>query len=218
MKISENSSRDRPREKLVKFGASSLSDQELLVAMIGRGTRGNDVWSLSRQVLSILDGAESSIYLKELLKLKGLGSAGAALLLSSLEFARRRIRPEGFSIKAPEDVVPLLSHIADRKQEYFIVVLLNGAHEVISTKVVSIGLVNSTQVHPREVFAPAIEQRATSVILAHNHPSGNLEPSPADKNVTKQLIESGKILGISVLDHIIFSRQGYLSFSEKGLL
>lgn len=140
----------------------------------------------------------------------------ASLICAALEFARRRIRPEGTKIGGPEDVYPLVRHFADRKQEYFICLSLNGAHEVIATRVVTVGLLNSSPVHPREVFCEPIMDRAAAVIVAHNHPSGNLAPSEADSKVTRELRQAGKILGIKLLDHVIFGRSGFLSMREHG--
>ena len=121
-------------------------------------------------------------------------------------------------IQRAEDVLPLISYIASKKQEYFLCVSLNGANEVIGNRVVTVGLLNMNQVHPREVFVDAISDRAASVILAHNHPSGVLKPSPDDIATTKQLVDAGKILGISVLDHIIITKKGHLSLKERGLV
>jgi DNA repair protein RadC len=115
-------------------------------------------------------------------------------------------------------VLPLIRHLADRKQEHFVCVSLNGANEVIATRIVSVGLVNRTQVHPREVFADPITDRATAVIVAHNHPSGSLEPSREDLDITRQIKSAGEILGIKLLDHVVFNQKGYYSFCEKGLL
>jgi DNA repair protein RadC len=144
--------------------------------------------------------------------------AKAAAVVAALEFSRRRIRPEGVKISFPADVIPLISHYADRKQEHFLCISLNGANEVINSRVVSVGLVNKTQVHPREVFADPITDRASSIIVAHNHPSGELIPSKEDIQVTKQLQSSGEILGIRLADHIIFNKKGYYSFLEHGEL
>jgi DNA repair protein RadC len=115
-------------------------------------------------------------------------------------------------------VLPLIRHYADRRQEHFLCVSLNGANEIIATRVVSVGLVNKTQVHPREVFADPITDRASAVIVAHNHPSGSLEPSKEDIDITGQLRSAGEILGIRLLDHVIFNSKGYYSFLEKGLI
>jgi DNA repair protein RadC len=147
-----------------------------------------------------------------------VGPAKATLIAASLEFARRRIRPEGIKIKTPVDVLPLVRHYGDRKQEHFLCISLNGANEIITTRVVSVGLVNKTQVHPREVFADPITDRASAVILAHNHPSGDLTPSKEDILLTRQLKEAGETLGIAVLDHIIFSQKGHYSFLENSCL
>jgi DNA repair protein RadC len=121
-------------------------------------------------------------------------------------------------IRRPQDVLPFIQHIADKKQEYFLALSLNGANEVIESRVVTVGLLDSSQIHPREVFADAIADRAAAVILAHNHPSGLLEPSPQDLALTRQLVEAGKIVGIEVLDHIIVTKRGYLSLKEQGYI
>ena len=217
-KISEIPEPDRPREKLLKKGANSLSDIELVAILLGKGTQKQDVMSVARRVLRTLDVSSNRVDLKDLQKIEGVGPAKAALLSAALEFARRRIRPEGVKISLPPDVLPLIRHYADRKQEHFICISLNGANEVISTRIVSVGLVNKTQVHPREVFADPITDRASAIIVAHNHPGGGLNPSKEDIAVTKQLKSAGEILGIRLLDHIIFNHKGYYSFLEDGKL
>jgi DNA repair protein RadC len=121
-------------------------------------------------------------------------------------------------IRSAKDVVPLVSHLANRQQEHFLTVSLNGAHEVIASRVVTVGLANSTQIHPREVFAEAISDRACAIIAAHNHPSGDLSPSTEDLAVTERLTQAGGILGIRLLDHIIFSANGFFSFAEAGMM
>jgi len=215
--ISQLHKLDRPREKLLNLGARALLDHELLATMLGRGTRGKEVLELSKDILSVVDQTPLDELFDKLCKVQGIGSARASQILASLEFARRRIRPEGFKIGKASDLVPLISHYASKQQEHFLNVTLNGANEVISVRCVSVGLVNCTQVHPREVFADAISDRACSIIVAHNHPSGDLKPSSADIEVTKRLIEAGKILGISVLDHIIVAgKGGFLSLREEG--
>ena len=207
---------DRPREKLLQKGAEALSDLELMAILLGKGTEGHDVMTLAGRILKILDATNNHPALEELQKIEGVGPAKATLIAAALEFSRRRIRPEGFKISFPPDVLPLIRHYADRKQEHFLCVSLNGANEVIATRVVSVGLVNRTQVHPREVFADPITDRATAVIIAHNHPSGGLAPSEEDIEITKRLKAAGETLGIKLLDHIIFNHKGYYSFLEKG--
>jgi len=215
-KISDIPKLDRPREKLLSKGAEALSDQELIAVLLGKGTQGHDVMSLAKRILSIMDEQGAKPDLDTLQQIDGVGPAKAALIAAALEVARRRIRPEGFRISFPPDVLPLIQHYADRKQEHFLCISLNGANEVIATRTVSVGLVNKTQVHPREVFADPITDRASAVIVAHNHPSGALTPSKEDMEVTKQLKEAGETLGIRLLDHIIFNHSGYYSFMENG--
>ncbi|MEW5786106.1 MAG: DNA repair protein RadC [Bacillota bacterium] len=209
---------DRPREKLMKKGAAALSDLELMAVLLGRGIKGRDVLAVAGRILQMLDTGNEKLNLDELQKIEGVGPAKAALIAAALEFARRRIRPEGLKISFPADVLPLISHFADRKQEYFLCISLNGANEVIATRVISVGLVNKTQVHPREVFADPITDRATAIIIAHNHPAGGLTPSKEDHEITRQLKAAGETLGIRLLDHIIFNRKGYYSFLEHNEL
>jgi len=207
---------DRPREKLQHKGAESLSDLELLAVLLGSGTKKHDVMALANRILKVIDQNGGRADANALQQIEGVGSAKAALVAAALEFARRRIRPEGTKISFPAAVLPLISHFADRKQEHFICLSLNGANEVITSRVVSVGLVNKTQVHPREVFADPITDRASSIIVAHNHPAGTLTPSKEDIEITRQLKSAGKTLGIKLLDHIIFNHKGYFSFQENG--
>jgi len=148
-KIKDMPVQDRPREKLLRKGAEALSDQELIATLLGRGTEGHDVMAMAKQVLKVLDATNRNPTIKDLREIEGMGPAKAALIKSAMEFSRRRIKPEGLKISFPPDVLPLIKHYADRKQEHFICVSLNGANEVITTRVVSVGLVNKTQVHPR---------------------------------------------------------------------
>lgn len=171
---------------------------------------------ISSEILPLIDSNWENLKLEDLSKVSGIGKAKASLLISALEFARRRIRPHGNRIRQAKDILPLVSHLSDRKQEHFICISLNGAHEVIASRTVTIGLVNATQVHPREVFSDPICDRASAIIVAHNHPSGQLEPSSADREVTKNLIGAGELLGIKLLDHIIFAQSGFYSFAENG--
>ena len=209
---------DRPREKLKRKGAQALSDLELLAVLIGSGTRDADVFALSGRLLKELDGNGHFPTVDELCRLKGIGSAKASLVVAALEFSRRRIRPRNIRISHPTDVYPLIRHIADRRQEHFLCVSLNGANEVITVRTVSVGLVNRALVHPREVFADPITDRAAAVVVAHNHPSGSLDPSQDDLAITRQLKEAGRTLGIRLLDHLIFNHETYCSLMEKGFI
>jgi DNA repair protein RadC len=209
---------DRPREKLVSRGAAVLSDEELLAVLLGRGTQRSDVLALARQVRKVVDERGLAVSAADLTPLDGMGTAKAAAIVAALEFARRRIRPETTRIATPADALPLLRHYADRKQEHLLGITLNGANEVLHVRVVSIGLIDRTPFHPREVYADAVADRAAGLMLAHNHPAGSLEPSDADVAATKQIKAAGAILGIPLLDHVIFNRSGYYSFLEAGRL
>ncbi|MCO6431562.1 MAG: DNA repair protein RadC [Deltaproteobacteria bacterium] len=207
---------ERPREKLLSSGAQVLMDEELLAIILGSGSKIAGVRELSKKVLDVVDKMNGSLTARSLSEIRGIGDAKATLICAALEFARRRIRPEGTKISGPEDVYNLVRHYADRKQEHFIALSLNGAHEVIATRVVTVGLLNSSPVHPREVFCEPIVDRAAAIIIAHNHPSGSLTPSSADKLVTRELMSASKILGIKLLDHVIFGKNGFLSMREGG--
>lgn len=209
---------DRPREKLLVKGAHALSDQELLAVLLGKGSAQMDVMTLAAKLSRVVDEKGLGVRVDDLTGFDGVGEAKAALLLAAIEFARRRIKPEGLKISTPADVLPLLQHFSDRKQEHFLAVSINGANEVLHVRVVSIGLIDRSPVHPREVFADALTDRASGIIVAHNHPSGSLEPSPSDIDATRQIKQAGEIVGIELLDHIIFNRKGYFSFLEEGCL
>jgi DNA repair protein RadC len=208
---------DWPREKLMTKGAKALSDQELLAVLLGKGTPSMDVMTLAGKLARVMDEKGLDIQCEDLRQFHGIGDAKATLVLAAIEFARRRIKPEGVKIETPADLIPQIRHYADRKQEHFLCATINGANEVINVRVVSIGLIDRSPVHPREVFADAVTDRACAIIVAHNHPNGSLEPSPSDRDVTRQLKAAGEVIGISLLDHIIFNRSGYFSFLENGI-
>jgi DNA repair protein RadC len=209
---------DRPREKLADKGPEALSDMELLAIILGTGIKGKDVFYVARSILQRIDKSKDKLNIKTLQGIEGIGFAKACQIVASLEFARRRFFQEDVVIQKAGDVLPLISFIKEKKQEYFLCLSLNGANEVIGNRVVTVGILNSNHVHPREVFVDAITDHAASIILAHNHPSGVLKPSTDDISTTRRLIEAGKILGISVLDHIIITKKGYLSLKEKGFI
>ncbi|MGY4707517.1 RadC family protein [Candidatus Bipolaricaulota sp. J31] len=209
---------ERPREKLLERGPEALSDAELLAILLGSGTKGRSALELAHRIIKAAGPDLPRLRPEELTAIEGVGAAKACRIAAAFELARRFSQRGRPVIREPEDVLPYIQHIADKKQEYFLCLTLNGAGEVIQTRVVTVGLLDSSQVHPREVFADAIADRAAAVILAHNHPSGKLEPTPADIEVTRQLAEAGRILGIRVLDHVIVSRRGLLSLRERGYL
>lgn len=208
----------QPREKAIQYGTAALSDKELLKILIGSGHKGHNVDQIASELLKLLDREKELPEIKVLMETKGIGAARASLIAAALEFSRRLYLPTGRRIDNPADAYQLLFHMADRPQEYFFTISLNGAHEQIKTRQISQGLLNKTIVHPREVFSDPIRERAAAIIVAHNHPSGNLTPSKEDKNITMRLVSAGEILGIPVLDHIIFSQKGYMSFAQEKLL
>ena len=209
---------NRPREKLREKGAAALTDEELVAAILGMGTAGADVRTIARQVVGLIRAHKANLQLDQLLEVPGVGLAKAAQILSAFELARRHLLKDTVKITVAQDILPLVADIAGKQQEYFVCISLNGANEVIEKRVVTIGLLDQSPVHPREVFADVIADRAAAVIFAHNHPSGELRPSTADLRMHEQLTEAGKILGLRVLDHVIVTRRGYLSFQEAGLI
>jgi DNA repair protein RadC len=210
--------RPQARERLAREGPSSLSDEELVAVILGTGTRGKPVHALAAEVIELIDRSRAMPVAGLLSRIVGMGSAKAAAVCAALELGRRLYGIRDKKISSPGDVWPIVAHWSDRKQERFICCSLNGAHEIIATRVVSVGLVNRTVVHPREVFADPITDRACAVVVAHNHPSGRLEPSPEDRDITARLKTAADTLGIALLDHIVFSSEGYYSFVEHGLL
>ena len=209
---------NRPREKLKERGASALTDEELVAAILGRGVEGQSLVTISKSVANLIRNHKEDLSVEHLTAVRGVGLAKAAQILSAFELARRYLLKETVKITGAQDVLPLLADIASKQQEHFVCISLNGAHEVIEKRIVTIGLVDRSQVHPREVYADVISDRAAAVIFAHNHPSGDLKPSNSDLKIHEQLTEAGKILGIRIIDHLIVTRKGYYSFQEAGLI
>jgi len=207
------------REKLFARGASSLSDLQLVALLLRTGSPKHPIASLSKKVLRCIDKSKNEDMEKELRKIKGLGDSKISVILAAFELGRRYHGSTYGKINKPTDVLPYLKHYSTRKVEHFISISLTGANEIINIRVVSVGTLMNTLAHPREVFADIITDRAASVIFAHNHPSGSCEPSDADLRLTYNLVDAGDILGIEVLDHIIFSpRDEYTSLSEQGII
>ena len=216
---------DRPREKLLLRGAQNLSDAELVAILLRTGKKGKSVISIAQEIL-IKEGNLSSLASKSiesLVKNEGIGNDKAATLLAAFEISRRiQSQSKWFSnkkITSPQDIadifVPLLR---DEVKERFIVVCLNSANKIIKFEIISIGNLNSSIVHPREVYKVAIDSLAASIILIHNHPSGNTEPSNEDISITRKIVEAGKIIDIPVFDHLIIAGNNYVSFVEKRLI
>lgn len=217
-KIKELPEFSRPREKLKEKGAEALSDTELIAIILGSGNKDQDVMTLASRVAKLIAENKGRISLDGISSIDGIGLAKASQILAGFELARRHIVKESVKITEAKDILPLISDISNKQQEYFICISLNGANEVIEKRIVTVGLLDKSQVHPREVFADVITDRAASVIFAHNHPSGELKPSNSDLKIHEQLTEAAKILGIKVLDHIVVSKKGYYSFQEEGLV
>ena len=213
----------RPRERLLEASPSALSDGELLGLIFGIGSREKTAMELAGEVISEAGGLHGlyDVSVHELMRVNGIGEAKACITLAAVELGRRigQVRNPGRPvISSPADVERLLrGRIAHLDRENFVVVLLNTKNEVIEASTVSVGTLGASLVHPREVFKPAVRASAASVILAHNHPSGKVEPSQEDREVTKRLGEAAGILGIEVLDHVIVG-DGYFSMKEHGML
>ena len=212
-KMSDRRKDLRPREKLQARGADALSDYGLLMAMIGSGTAQADVTKIARDLLKLL--RQERILAKEKVSsIAGIGEAKAVQLVASFELAGRYLLdPERPVIDSPEKAVEQLADIRDKKQEYFVCLTLDGANRLIAKRIITIGTLTASLVHPREVFADAITDRAASIIVAHNHPSGSLEPSQADREVTSRLREAGDLLGIQLVDHLIVTNDSYRPLS-----
>jgi len=208
----------RPRETLREQGPKALTDEELVTAILGMGTAGVDVRTMAKQVTGLIREHKEKLSLTHLLEVPGMGLAKAAQILSAFELARRHLFKETVKITCARDILPFVADITGKQQEYFVCISLNGANEVIEKRIVTIGLLDKSPVHPREVFSDVIADRAAGVIFVHSHPSGELQPSESDLNIHRQLTEADKILGIQVLDHVIVTRKGYCSFKEAGLL
>lgn len=197
----------RPRERLKRLNADSLSDTELLAILIQSGCKGESAIDLSNRLISTFGMDKfNSISLKQLMEVKGIGIAKASKLIAAFELSKRVSSGKICEkvIKNPSDIANYyIEKLKDFKKEYFIAVFLDSKNKIIKDEVISIGTLNSSLVHPREVFKEAIKNSANSVILVHNHPSGSVEPSDEDYRVNKVLIETGNLVGIKVLDHLI---------------
>lgn len=208
--MSQIRAQDRPREKLQAKGAVALSDFELLQALIGSGNKYADVSKIAKDTLKLFRKHAADITYEQLKQVTGMGPARITEILAALELScRYLIDSDQPIIDSPEKAVEQLSDIRDKKQEHFIVLSLDGANRLIAKRTITIGMLTSSLVHPREVFADAITDRAASIIVAHNHPSGNTEPSQTDIELNNRLKEAGNLLGIPVLDHVIVSKKDY---------
>ena len=211
---------ERPREKLIQYGPSHLSNSELLAIILRSGKKGENVIDLANKILKKYKAEHlPSMSFNELKAFPGLGPAKACEILACFELGKRLLKGKVACLYLnPEDIWKELKDIREHKKEHFVIFYLDSRNQVIRREVISVGSLNANLVHPREVFEPAVKNLAAQVILAHNHPSGDPEPSEDDLELNKRLVEAGKILGIEVIDHIVIGKNGYLSFKEKGLL
>lgn len=215
---------ERPREKLLKYGADRVSNTELLAIILRTGTRTRSALTLAEHILARVNELRELplLTVEELMEIKGVGAAKGIQVKAALELGSRiasSYRQDSLAITSPQDVADMLmEQMRYYQKEYFKIILLNTKNQIIATEIVSIGSLNSSLVHPREIFNIAVKRGCASIILAHNHPSGDPTPSKEDMEVTVRLVDSGEILGIKVLDHLIIGEGRYYSFKEGGLI
>ena len=216
---------DKPREKLVNKGKESLSNTELIGILIRVGTKNTSAIDIAKNILSEVKNdlnALAKFSVEELMKFRGIGEAKAISIVSALELGRRRnkyiSRDKEVIITSKDAYQAISASLKDKTHEEFWILLLNRKNEIIKKKLVSTGGVSGTLVDPKIVFKTALDNLASSIVMVHNHPSGNLKPSKADINLTRKLIDSGKMIEIPVIDHLIFSDNGYFSFADEGYL
>ncbi|MBO6496056.1 MAG: DNA repair protein RadC [Roseivirga sp.] len=216
---------DRPREKLLLKGRSVLSDAELIAILIGSGSSELSAVDLSKKILQSVNHDLNSLArlsVKDLIQFKGIGEAKAISIVSALELGRRRKATEPakrIKIQSSKDAYECIApELLDLPTEQFWVIMLNRSNHIIHKRNISQGGVSGTVADPKLIFKKALDDLASGIILVHNHPSGNLQPSQADRQLTKKIVEAGKLLEIPVLDHIIFADNGYYSFADEGEL
>ena len=222
IKLLDTPKDERPREKLLKYGSNFLTDKELLAIILGTGNKDENVLELSKRILNDIGGIHGLLTcsVEDLMGIKGIKTAKATQILSVCEIYKRLSKPrKRITIKKPSDIVSLImTDIFFMQQEVFMVITLNGKNNILSKKEIFKGSLNSSLVHPREVFKEALKNSAASIIVCHNHPSGDPTPSKEDINVTKRIKECGNIMGIELLDYIIIGDNKYISLKERGYL
>ena len=222
MKIHDVHEADRPRERLIRQGARSLSNQELIAILLGTGTKRESVLTVANRVLINFEKLHNLKHatLEEMTEIKGIGEAKAVLLLAAIELGRRlasKDLEERFTIRSPEDAATfLMQDMTSLQQEHFVCLFLNVKNQVLHKQTIFVGSLNASIVHPREIFREAVKRSAASIICSHNHPSGIPTPSPEDIDVTTRLYEAGKIVGVDLLDHVIIGDHQFISMKEKG--
>ena len=213
---------ERPREKLISKGVQNLKDEELLAILIRTGRKGKNVINLAKQILAKYSKKKLlNLKYQDLVKTKGISSAKACTILAAGELVKRGLKIQEETvprIHSVKDVVAQVSFLRNKVREHLVVLYLNARNELIFKKDMFIGTLNANLVHPREIFKEALKQNAAAIILVHNHPSGDPEPSEDDLTVTKRIVEAGKVMGIDVLDHIIIGKTQFFSFKNKGII
>lgn len=209
---------DRPREKLQKKGATALSDFELIEVLVASGVSGVDVGKISLQIQRLMQRGPESLNYDALLAIKGVGIANASKLLAALELAKRHLIRNVEPLRTQQDILGRLGDVRIRQQEYCICLSLDGGQRLIAQRTITTGTLDAVIAHPREIFADAIVDRAASVIVVHNHPSGEVTPSQKDIALTQQLAAAGQLLGIPLRDHLIVTKMEYFSFRQHHLL
>lgn len=209
---------DRPREKLVRKGQAALSDFELLEVLIGSGAGKTDVSTIARQVQKLLQKGTQYVNYEALLQIKGVSIATASKILASLELVKRHLALDIKPLKSQQDILARLADLRTKPQEHFVCLSLDGGRRLLAQRTVTIGTLDSVLAHPREVFSDPIVDRAAFIIVAHNHPSGDVQPSDKDIMLTQQLAAAGQLIGIPLHDHILVTKTQQFSFRQNHLL
>lgn len=211
---------DRPREKLLRYGPEHLNEAELLSLILNSGTRTASVRQLAKQLIQKISLPKLPYAdIASLQAISGIGPAKAATIIAAFELSKRLLEHKKVTlIMTADEVWQELRDIRSRKKEHFVIFLLDARNQEIRREIISIGSLNASLVHPREVFEPAIKSLASQIMLAHNHPSGDPTPSDADIQITQRMIHAGQLLGIEVIDHVIVTAKHYFSFQEHQLL
>ncbi len=206
------------RELALSNGLSYPSDEELVMLILGSGTKNNPIEKVSRKVTEAILSSNENDVLERLQKISGIGQAKAISLAAALELGKRLNRNPQAKITSPCDIIPYVQMYAVQPVEHFLCITMNGSQEILAIRVISVGGGNKAVIRPREVFCEAVKERAAAVIICHNHPGGDPTPSSCDIKSTENLHKSADILGIALLDHIIIAKNGYFSFLESGML
>jgi len=222
MKMQDVPKTERPREKLISKGPQNLKDEELLAILLGTGVEGKNVIEVAKQILNKYSKKRLlKLTYNDLSKIKGIGTAKACTILAAAELVKRalKIGEETLPvIRSTKDVIAQVGYLRNKLREHLVATYLNARNEMLFRKHIFIGTLDANIAHPREIFSEALRQNAAAIILVHNHPSGDPEPSKADLEITKRILEAGKIMGIDVLDHVIITKNKVFSFKENKLI